>query len=77
MDRVQSLLGSLTRWYHARRSLRGQQYLAEAAERHARMGTLPRHEFRHQGGRLDKVRFLRREHLFLDWTSWHSAMRED
>ena len=41
------------------------------------MPTLPRHEFVHQGGRLDKVRFLRREHMFLDWTSWHSVLRED
>jgi hypothetical protein len=71
------MLRSLVQWYIHWRATREARSLREAAERHARVGSLPRHEFRHQGGRLDKVRFLRREYMFVEWSSWQSALRED
>lgn len=39
-------------------------------------GRLLRYEFSSAEGRLDKVRFLKREHMFVEWTSWTAALRE-
>ena len=51
--------------------------LNKAEEKHARVSNLPDEKFSDEGGRLDKLRFLRREHMYLDWSSWHSAIRDD
>ena len=56
---------------------RRRRLLKKAAERHARASSFPGGEFTDKGGRLDKLRFLRREHMYLDWSSWHSAVRDD
>ena len=59
------------------RKQRGAWDLKKAAERHARVSGLPGEKFSDEGGRLNKLRFLRREHMYLDWSSWHSAIRDD
>ncbi len=51
--------------------------LKKTVERHARASSLPAGKFSDEGGRLNKLRFLRREHMYLDWSSWHSAIRDD
>ncbi len=56
---------------------RGAMDLKKAVERHARASSLPAGKFSDEGGRLSKLRFLRREHMYLDWSSWHSAVRDD
>ena len=43
--------------------------LTKAAEKQARVSGLPGNEFTDEGGRLDKLRFLRREHMHLGWSS--------
>lgn len=73
---MHNIFRSIVNWYLEGRARRYARFLREAAERRARARVLPRHEFAHQGGRLDKVRFLRREYMFLEWTSWVSALRE-
>ncbi len=73
---MRSIFRHLVNWYRESRARRYARFVREAAERHARARLMPRHEFTHQGGRLDKVRFLRREYMFLEWTSWVSALRE-
>ena len=60
--------------YREKRRARGQK---KAAERHARASSLPDEKFSDEGGRLNKLRFLRREHMYLDWSSWHSVIRDD
>ena len=65
---------ALYRRYSVKRHTR---QLAKAVERHARASNLPDDKFSDEGGRLDKLRFLRREHMYLDWSSWHSAIRDD
>ena len=63
--------------YHRHRERHQAGKLKKAVERHARASDLPGGEFTDEGGRLNKLRFLRREHMFLDWSSWHSVIRDD
>ena len=67
-------LKNIYRLYEEKRRRR---CLNRAAEKHARVSGLPGGEFTDEGGRLNKLRFLRREHMYLDWSSWRSAIRDD
>ena len=56
---------------------RRRQYLERAAERYTRVSARPNETFSDDGEGMNKLRFLRREHMYLDWSSWHSAIRDD
>lgn len=73
---LHGLLRSMARQYSGWRERRCQHLIRHAAEQHALASNLPGHEFSDEGGRLNKLRFLRREHMFLDWSSWHSSFRD-
>ena len=62
---------------HRHREKHQARQLARAVERHARESNMPAETFSDEGDRLHKVRFLRREHMYLEWSSWHSAIRDD
>ncbi len=63
--------------YHRYEEQRRARGLKKAVERHARLSSQPGGKFSDEGGRLNKLQFLRREHMYLDWSSWHSAIRDD
>ncbi len=63
--------------YHIYREKRHARVLAKACEKHARVSSLPAGNYSDECGRLNKLQFLRREHMYLDWSSWHSAIRDD
>jgi hypothetical protein len=67
------LISSYCNW----RARRYQNALRKAAERHARVSQMAGLEYSDEGGRLNKLRFLKREHAMLDWSSWHAAIRDD
>ncbi len=60
-------------WRVRRAALRARK----APERQEMRSKLPCNEFSDDERALDKLRFLRREHMYLDWTSWHSAIRDN
>ncbi len=65
---------ALYRRYREDHQARG---LEKAVERHARASSLPAGNLSDGDEGLNKLRFLRREYMYLDWSSWHSAIRDD
>ncbi|MCI0438770.1 MAG: hypothetical protein L0177_06510 [Chloroflexi bacterium] len=72
-DWIEALKRNAGRW----RERRAERRARKALERQEMRSKLPGHEFSDEERALDKLRFLRREHMYLDWTSWHSAIRDN
>ena len=71
------IVASLKSSYRSWQARRYEQAVRKAVERHARVSNMAKLEYSDEGGRLNKLRFLKREHAVLDWSSWHAAIRDD